>query len=151
MADVVRNITAFIAGLIFGLGLGVSQMVNPSKVLNFLDVAGTWDPSLMFVMGGAVIITAISFRIVSRLSKPLFGGQFELPTKHTIDIQLIGGAALFGVGWGMVGFCPGPAVSSFSYLIPESLIFVASLIAGASVVRLLSRFTAVDDEPKVKI
>ena len=103
---------SLLSGLLFGLGLAISEMMNPAKVLNFLDVAGQWDPSLMLVMGGALAITIPGFRWVLRREAPLFDGRFQLPTRRDIDARLLGGAALFGLGWGLAGFCPGPAVAA---------------------------------------
>jgi uncharacterized membrane protein YedE/YeeE len=105
-----RIISAFAIGLVFGIGILVSGMANPAKVLNFFDIAGTWDPSLAFVMGGALIVTAIGFRLVLSRSHPLLAGGFSLPTKRDIDVRLLGGAGIFGVGWGIAGFCPGGAI-----------------------------------------
>ena len=107
-----KNIAALIAGLLFGLGLAISQMTNPAKVLNFLDITGTWDPTLAFVMGGAVLVTLISFRFILKQDRPLFEGQFHLPTRSDIDGRLLGGAALFGIGWGLAGYCPGPGIAA---------------------------------------
>lgn len=123
-------LSALFAGLVFGIGLSLSQMIDPNKVINFLDVAGNWDPSLLLVMGGAVITTAIAYRIIFKRQKPVFENQFNLPTAKTIDLKLIGGAILFGVGWGMIGFCPGPAIAGLGVWFYEPLIVVASIIAG---------------------
>ena len=122
--------SAFVAGLIFGLGLLISGMSNPQKVLNFLDLAGTWDPSLAFVMSGAILVAAPGFYWVRRKSTPLFANQFKLPAAQTIDTPLIGGSVLFGIGWGIGGFCPGPALVS---VVPGSTsvyIFVGAMLAG---------------------
>ncbi|MCT9000622.1 YeeE/YedE family protein, partial [Chelativorans intermedius] len=99
-------------GLLFGVGLVVSGMSNPAKVLNFLDLFGTWDPSLAFVMGGAVLVSFIGFRLVLTRSQPVAGGRFQLPTKSDIDRRIVVGPAIFGIGWGLGGFCPGPALTS---------------------------------------
>jgi len=107
-----RAFAGLIAGLIFGLGLVVSGMSNPAKVLNFLDIAGAWDPSLVFVMGGALMVTFAGYRLVQRRSAPLFARAFSLPTKRDVDARLLFGAALFGMGWGVAGYCPGPAITS---------------------------------------
>ena len=101
---------ALIAGLIFGLGLGLSQMIDRDRVLGFLDVTGVWDPTLLFVLGGAVGVTVIAFRFVFRLPRPLFSQRFYLPTKQRIDWPLLSGAVIFGVGWGIAGYCPGPSI-----------------------------------------
>ena len=132
-----KNIAALIAGLLFGLGLAISQMTNPAKVLNFLDITGTWDPTLAFVMGGAVLVTLISFRFILKQDRPLFEGQFHLPTRSDIDSRLLGGAALFGIGWGLVGLCPGPAISSLAFGQTESFVFVAAMLVGSVAARFM--------------
>ncbi|MBM3545453.1 MAG: YeeE/YedE family protein [Alphaproteobacteria bacterium] len=126
--------SAFAAGLLLGVGLAVSQMVNPAKVIGFLDVAGAWDPSLLFVLGGAVVAATIGFGLAGRLTAtPLFAEAFRSPTSRAIDLRLIAGSALFGVGWGLVGLCPGPAIAGFG-LAPGSLaLFVAAMLAGMGV------------------
>ena len=130
-----RVAAALAAGIVFGIGLIVSGMTDPAKVMNFLDLAGSWDPSLAFVMGGAVVVTFIGYRLTFASGAPLFGERFLLPTSVQIDWRLVGGAALFGVGWGLAGFCPGPALSSL-YLGGESTwIFVASMLAGMGAAR----------------
>ncbi|MEW6437651.1 MAG: YeeE/YedE family protein [Pseudomonadota bacterium] len=121
---------AFLCGLIFGLGLVVSQMSNPAKVLNFLDFAGTFDPSLVFVMVGAILATAIGYRLAWRWKSPKFETVFHLPQATRIDARLIGGATLFGIGWGLVGFCPGPALTALSFGGWQTLLFVAAMAAG---------------------
>ena len=128
---------ALLAGLVFGLGLAISGMVNPAKVLAFLDVAGDWDPSLAFVMGGALVPSFFAFRWVKGRAASMAGGAFQLPDVTAIDAKLLTGAALFGIGWGLVGLCPGPAVASLAYLNPDSLIFMAALIGGIGIARLL--------------
>jgi len=102
-----RLVTAFAFGLLFGTGILVSGMGNPAKVLNFFDFAGTWDPSLAFVMGGALLVTAIGYRLVFRMRGPLLAQAFSLPARSDLDLKLIGGSAVFGIGWGLSGFCPG--------------------------------------------
>ena len=104
------GIVAVVTGLLFGAGLAASGMTNPEKVQGFLDLTGVWDPSLMFVMGGAVVVTLISFRFILKLSRPVFSEQFHMPSSTSIDTRLIIGAALFGTGWGLVGYCPGPSL-----------------------------------------
>lgn len=125
-----RILSALIAGLIFGIGLSLSQMINPNKVINFLDVAGNWDPSLLLVLGGAVITTTIAYQIIFKRAKPIFADQFNLPTAKNLDKKLIGGAVLFGIGWGMIGFCPGPAIAGLGIWFYEPLIVVISIISG---------------------
>src|SRR5215204_2606054 len=100
-------VSAFVSGLLFGLGLIVSQMVNPAKVLGFLDIFGNWDPSLAFVMGGAVLVSAVGHRVARGRGRPVLAPRLEIPTRRDLDARLLGGAALFGVGWGLVGLCPG--------------------------------------------
>ncbi len=127
-----RNLVAALSGVIFGIGLGLSQMVNPEKVRNFLDFTGTWDPSLAFVMGGAVVVFFLAWRLALRSSRPLFDTRFRWPDKGAVlDARMLSGAAIFGVGWGLVGFCPGPAITSLSYLATQSAIFVAAMVAGS--------------------
>jgi len=125
-----RSFAALGAGTLFGFGLAVSQMVSPAKVLGFLDLAGDWDPSLAFVMAGAVLVTFAGYKFVLRRPAPLFDRKFHLPTRRAIDASLLGGAALFGVGWGMVGFCPGPALAALAVADGKILGFVAAMLAG---------------------
>jgi len=124
------GLLAFFAGALFGIGLSVSQMVNPNKVLAFLDVAGNWDPSLAFVMIGALGVTLISFRIILKRPTPLWDKRFRLPERTTIDTPLIAGSMLFGIGWGISGYCPGPALASLGFVWIEPVVMVASIIAG---------------------
>ena len=125
-----QKIFAIFSGLIFGLGLTFSSMTNPAKVIAFLDITGTWDPSLGFVMGGAILIAAPLLYFIEKKNHLVLTSQIELPKKNNIDSSLVFGALLFGVGWGMVGFCPGPAISSVALLNPFSLLFVGSMIVG---------------------
>ncbi|MEM1047851.1 MAG: YeeE/YedE family protein [Pseudomonadota bacterium] len=125
-----RSLLSFAAGLLFGLGLVVSGMSNPAKVLNFLDMFGTWDPSLAFVMGGAVLTAFIGYRLVLRRSAPLFASAFHLPLRTDIDRPLLTGAALFGIGWGLGGFCPGPSLTAISFAEPGTLAFVPAMLVG---------------------
>jgi len=131
--------SALVAGIIFGMGLVLSQMVNPNKVINFLDITGQWDPSLMFVLGGAVLTTMITYRFIFSRSKPVFDDDFHLPTLLQIDRQLFIGAVLFGVGWGVIGYCPGPAVASLGFGVEEPLIVVISMLAGMLFYRAMVR------------
>lgn len=131
-------IGACLAGLLFGLGLILSGMANPAKVLNFLDIAGTWDPSLAFVMGGAIAVALPGFWLIKHRTKPLAADQFQIPTRRDISRDLVLGAAIFGIGWGLAGFCPGPALVSLSGAAPTTLTFVVSMIAGIGLV-VLSR------------
>lgn len=125
-----RTVLGYIAGLIFGIGISISGMANPAKVLNFFDVAGTWDPSLAFVMGGALIVTFIGYRIVLRRAAPLADMKFHLPTRRDLDAKLIGGSALFGIGWGISGFCPGGALPALGTGNAQVFLFVATMLAG---------------------
>jgi len=132
-------------GLVFGLGLLVSGMSNPAKVLNFLDLGGiaegNWDPSLAFVMAGAVAVTFIGYRVVLRRTRPLFGERFHLPTQPELDIRILAGPAIFGVGWGLAGFCPGPALVALGYGSRAAFIFVAAMFAGMWLARSLGRLS----------
>ena len=125
-----RLVSTYLIGLIFGVGISISGMANPAKVLNFFDLAGTWDPSLIFVMGGAVAVAFLGYRIVLRRPAPLIASRFHLPDNPRIDARLLGGAALFGVGWGIAGFCPGGALPALGTGRFEVFAFVAALIAG---------------------
>lgn len=133
------NFAALCAGLVFGLGLTISQMINPAKVLGFLDIAGNWDPSLLFVMGGALVTTMAGYRFVLRAPKPMFADRFRLPTRKDIDGRLVGGAALFGIGWGLVGLCPGPALAGLTIGGLQSWVFVAAMVAGIGLSKLISQ------------
>lgn len=133
-----NKITSLIAGLLFGLGLTLAQMVNPQRVLNFLDFAGSWDPSLAFVLGAATGTAAIGFKLVGRRGAPLFADRFHLPTAKDIDTPLVAGAVLFGIGWGLVGLCPGPAVASFAIAPGKVAIFLSAMLAGMLLQRVFS-------------
>jgi len=125
-----RFATAFFAGLVFGLGLLLSGMADPAKVLGFLDLAGAWDPSLMFVMGGAVGVGAVAFAFARRRRQSLLGEPMQLPTKTSVDRRLIVGALLFGAGWGLAGFCPGPAIVALGVGETKAAVFVFAMLAG---------------------
>ena len=125
-----RILVGLIAGLLFGVGLVVSGMSNPQKVLNFLDVFGTWDASLAFVLAAAVGVAAIGFWVTRMQTAPLLGGRFDLPTRRELDARLIGGAALFGVGWGLGGFCPGPVVTALPLGETGALVFFVGMLLG---------------------
>jgi hypothetical protein len=125
-----RILTALIAGLVFGLGLAVSQMINPVKVLAFLDLFGDWDPSLAFVMLGAIPVAAIGYSASRRLAKPLCMLAYALPAQGKVDMRLAAGAVLFGVGWGLVGYCPGPALASLGLGNASTILFVVAMLAG---------------------
>ncbi|MDA0277079.1 MAG: YeeE/YedE family protein [Proteobacteria bacterium] len=134
-----KQLAAGAAGLVFGIGLWVSGMADPRKVIGFLDVTGAWDASLAFVMGGAVVATLAGFRIVKQRAKPLFDERFHLPTRKDIDLPLVAGAALFGMGWGIAGYCPGPALTALATLSAEALVFVAAMVAGGLLQRAIFR------------
>ncbi|GHA91740.1 DUF6691 family protein [Modicisalibacter luteus] len=125
-----KTLMGYLAGLLFGLGLAIGGMTDPTRVLNFLDIFGDWDPTLMFVLGGAVVTTFIGYRLVLRRSQPLFAQAFQLPTRRDLDARLIGGAALFGVGWGLSGYCPGPAFASFAGLTAPLIAMLLAMIGG---------------------
>ena len=132
-------LVALVAGLVFGLGLTVAGMVNPAKVLGFLDFAGNWDPSLAFVLGGAVVVAFAGFRLAAPRARPLVSLAFQPPTAKGIDARLLGGAALFGLGWGLAGFCPGPAVAALGYGGSGVLVFVLAMLGGMALFRLTLR------------
>lgn len=125
-----RNFFGFLSGLIFGLGLIISGMANPAKVLNFLDLAGNWDPSLAFVMGGAMAVTYLGYRLAWHQDAPLMAPRFDLPSSNRIDRPLVIGAALFGLGWGIGGFCPGPAWTALPLMSPGILVFLPMMLLG---------------------
>ena len=135
----ISKMISFVSGMIFGVGLSVSNMINPEKVLGFLDLFDQWDPSLIFVMMGAIIISAPIFFLFRNKKKPLFADNFAMPTLKSVDKNLIIGSATFGIGWGMVGFCPGPAISSLALLNTYSLFFVLSLLGGFLLIELVNR------------
>ncbi|MGC6515474.1 MAG: DUF6691 family protein [Myxococcota bacterium] len=122
--------SALLSGLLFGIGLGVSGMTNADKVINFLDLSDAWDPSLMFVMVGAIAVHLVLYRVILRQPSPLFADGFSVPTTAQIDQKLVGGAALFGIGWGLGGYCPGPGIVSTASLSPNALTFVAAMTVG---------------------
>lgn len=130
-----RIVSALVIGLIFGAGIAVSGMANPAKVLNFFDFAGNWDPSLAFVMGGALAVTALGYAFVLRRPAPLFDMRFHLPARRDIDRPLVAGSAVFGIGWGITGFCPGGSLPALGLGHGEALVFVASMVAGIALAR----------------
>jgi uncharacterized membrane protein YedE/YeeE len=125
-------------GLLFGVGLVVSGMSDPAKVLNFLDLFGSWDPSLAFVMGGAVIVAFVGYRLVLRREQPIAAGQFHLPTSRDIDGPILVGPAIFGLGWGLGGFCPGPALTALGLGATGTLVFLPAMMVGMWAARLLA-------------
>jgi uncharacterized membrane protein YedE/YeeE len=136
-----RAIVAFVCGLVFGVGLIVSQMSNPAKVIGFLDITGDWDPSLALVMGGAVAVFGVLYRLALRQGTPLLAARFTLPEKDRLDAPLMVGAVIFGVGWGLGGFCPGPAIVSAAFGDTRVWAFVAAMIAGMVIYRIGLRRT----------
>ncbi len=125
-----QSLSGLVAGFVFGIGLSVSQMTNPEKVLAFLDVLGGWDPSLVLTMGGALLVASIGFRFVLKRGA-LFSEKLHLPTRRDIDSDLLAGAGLFGLGWGIAGYCPGPAIAAVAINPTESLVFILSMLVGA--------------------
>ncbi|MBP0593463.1 YeeE/YedE family protein [Paraburkholderia sp. LEh10] len=134
--------TALLAGLLFGVGLMVSGMANPAKVLGFLDLAGRWDPSLAFVMAGAVAVGSLAFFAARRLDRSYLGLPMQLPASTTITARLVLGSAVFGIGWGLAGFCPGPALVALGAGYPKAVGFVAAMVAGMAVFELIERTKA---------
>ncbi|TDU24184.1 hypothetical protein DFR24_4448 [Panacagrimonas perspica] len=125
-----KALVALASGTLFGMGLLLGGMTDPGKVIGFLDLAGRWDPSLAFVMGGALCVTFPTFQLLRLRGRPLLGERFYLPTRKDLDAPLLGGAVLFGVGWGIAGLCPGPAIANLVFGSPEVLGFVVAMIAG---------------------
>ncbi|WP_066555011.1 DUF6691 family protein [Croceicoccus bisphenolivorans] len=134
-----RGFIALLSGTVFGFGLALSGMMNPTRVRGFLDLFGNWDPTLAFVMGGALVVMAVAWRVQKVMHRPVVCEEFSLPGTKLIDAKLIGGAALFGVGWGLAGLCPGPAVASLASNIGPAAIFVAAMIAGMALFRVTER------------
>lgn len=128
--ETLKTIMGYLAGLLFGLGLGISGMTDPARVLGFLDLAGAWDPTLMFVLGGAVVTNFIGYRLVLRRPHPFYAEAFQLPTRRDLDGRLIGGAALFGIGWGLSGYCPGPAFASLAGVTAPLAAMLVTMVAG---------------------
>jgi len=132
-------LASLLAGLVFGLGLIVSGMANPAKVLGFLDLAGAWDPSLAFVMAGAIAVAMVGFLAARRRTLSILGAQMRVPSARRIDRRLVLGSLLFGVGWGVAGFCPGPGLVALGMGEPKALVFVAAMLAGMGIFELLER------------
>ena len=130
-----RLLPPLVSGTLFGAGLTLSGMTDPARVRGFLDLFGNWDPTLAFVMGGAVLVMAVAWRIRARMAKPLFGEKFSLPDRSDLDPQLLVGSALFGIGWGIAGLCPGPAIASLALSPRAVLPFVAAMLAGMAIRR----------------
>lgn len=138
-----HNLAALMAGLLFGFGLAYSGMTDTNKVLGFLDIFGEWDYDLAFVMGGALLVSSFAFRLMKYRDSSMLDCPMHIPTNKKIDIQLIAGSCLFGIGWGLFGYCPGPALTSLIYFEPDTLIFVFAMILGISLHRLVQRFFVV--------
>ena len=132
-------VPAAISGVVFGAGLALGGMTDPSRVRGFLDIFGAWDPTLAFVMGGAVLVMAVVWRVQPALTKPLFASGFSIPNRKDLTSSLVGGAALFGIGWGVAGLCPGPGIAALVIEPVSAAIFVASLLAGMALTRMLER------------
>lgn len=137
-----HRVTEFFVGLLFGVGLILAGMTDPSKVLGFLDLAGTWDPSLAFVMGGGILVGLGAFATAKKRTMSFLGGAMHLPTSSVIDKRLIGGSLLFGAGWGLAGFCPGPAIVSMGAGQPKAAVFVVAKLAGMAVFEVVERLQA---------
>jgi|TARA_R110002096_G_scaffold246654_3_gene438887 uncharacterized membrane protein YedE/YeeE len=134
-----KILSALFAGSVFGVGLSLSAMVDPNKIINFLDITGHWDPSLLFVLGGAVMVTLVLYRFIFAQGKPVFDNDFQLPSVLKIDAKLLMGSSLFGIGWGLIGYCPGPVVASLGFGLEEPFIVVGSLLAGMLLHKVLVR------------
>jgi len=130
---------SFLTALIFGLGLALSGMTLPSKVLGFLDITGNWDPSLMAVMAGAILVHAVSYRLIIKRPSPILEGSFQIPTRRDIDWKLVVGSAIFGLGWGLGGICPGPALVDLITLKTPVLFFVGSMILGMALFQVVNK------------
>jgi uncharacterized membrane protein YedE/YeeE len=134
-----QAVVALLCGIVFGAGLAISGMANPGKVTAFLDVAGDWDPTLLVVMASALATSSAGYWLARRRERPLFAGAFALPTRKDIDAQLVGGAALFGIGWGLVGLCPGPAIAGLARGSIAIYAFAAAMLAGVALHRAATR------------
>ena len=139
-----RTVAAIASGLIFGMGLAMSGMLDPARVLGFLDFAGAWDPSLAFVLGGAVIVSMAGVRLAGWLPGPVLETKFDIPASRRIDGRLIAGSALFGIGWGLAGFCPGPALAAVPLGVPMALVFVAAVLMGMWCLGIIDRSVRTD-------
>ena len=135
-----NRLSEFLVGLLFGLGLILSGMTDPGKVLSFLDLAGLWDPSLAFVMGGAIAVGALAFAVAKKRTRSFLGGVMHVPTARDIDKRLVLGSLVFGVGWGLAGFCPGPAIVSAAAGQPKAMVFIAAMLAGMWLFEMLERW-----------
>ncbi|MBW8637848.1 YeeE/YedE family protein [Hoeflea sp. WL0058] len=136
-----KLIATYLIGVVFGVGISISGMANPAKVLNFFDIAGEWDPSLILVMGGALITTLVGYKLVFGRNAPIYEPHFYLPGSRSIDAKLVGGSAVFGIGWGISGFCPGGALPALGTGRWEVFVFTIALVAGIFLARLLPNFS----------
>ena len=125
-----KPIIGLLCGLVFGVGLAVSGMTDTAVVLGFLDITGQWNPDLAFVMGGAVLVTLVAFRFILKMKSPVLNTKFSLPTRSVIDGRLLTGAAIFGIGWGLYGYCPGPALAALTYMDSKTAMFVVAMLIG---------------------
>lgn len=146
-----NRVSPFVAGLLFGLGLCLSGMTNPAKVLGFLDLAGAWDPSLAFVMAGAVVVALIAFGVASSRAASFSGRPFQIPTSKAIDARLIGGSLLFGAGWGLAGLCPGPAIVNLGYLNQRAALFVLAMAVGMALHAAITASAPARPEPEAAL
>lgn len=136
----IYNLVVLLCGILFGCGLTISNMINATKIQNFLDITGNWDPSLAFVMFGAVVVTWIGYQFIRQLNRPKLTEKFCLPEKKSVDIRLILGAAIFGIGWGLAGYCPGPAFTAIGLMIMDAVYFLIGMIASLFAYQLISKF-----------
>ena len=134
-----ERLSEFLIGLLFGLGLILAGMTDPAKVIGFLDLAGAWDPSLAFVMGGAILVGLFAFGLAKRRTTSVFGGAMQLPTSRDIDRRLVAGSLMFGAGWGLAGFCPGPALVSVGAGHPKAIVFILAMLLGMLIFEVLER------------
>lgn len=133
---IARFLTPLLSGTLFGAGLALGGMTDPARVRGFLDMFGDWDPTLAFVMGGAVLVMLVAWRLVPRMAAPLFDRSFAIPDRRDLTPSLLGGSALFGVGWGIAGLCPGPGVAALAIYPPAAIVFIAAMLVGMLIVRL---------------
>lgn len=138
MKNTQRLLVALIAGLLFGFGLSVAQMIDPAKVINFLNIFGAWDPSLAFVMGAGLLVNIIATPLILKRSKPILAEMFRVPAKSDIDAKIIGGGVIFGIGWGLAGYCPGPMLASLSFANGDILIVVPSYVVGTFITKYIT-------------
>lgn len=134
-----QGVSAAVSGVVFGVGLAAAQMTDPNKVLNFLDLGGTWDASLLLVLGAATGLFALAYQVIRRRPAPLLDDHFHLPAPQSVDASLVAGSVLFGIGWGLAGYCPAPVIASLGFGNPESAWFIAALVVGIALQRGLAR------------